>query len=64
VVLGRLNKQIAGELGISQKTVKVHRGRVMQKLQARSVVELVKIVDRAGEPEAGTAQRKVNLPGV
>ncbi|MCR9294657.1 MAG: response regulator [bacterium] len=46
VVQGRLNKQIAGILGITEATVKVHRGRVMQKLQAESVAELVRVHDR------------------
>ena len=41
VVLGRLNKQIAGDLGIAEKTVKVHRGRVMSKMKVRSVAQLV-----------------------
>ena len=48
VVAGRLNKQIAGELGIAEKTVKVHRGRVMEKMQAASVAELVRMAERAG----------------
>ena len=48
VVAGRLNKQIGGELGIAEKTVKVHRGRVMEKMEARSVAELVRMADRAG----------------
>ena len=48
VVAGRLNKQIAGHLGIAEKTVKVHRGRVMEKMQAGSVAELVRMADRAG----------------
>jgi FixJ family two-component response regulator len=48
VVGGRLNKQIAGALGISEKTVKVHRARVMEKLGASSVAELVRLADRAG----------------
>ncbi len=47
VVAGKLNKQIAADLGIAEKTVKVHRGRVMQKLQARSVAELVRIAEKA-----------------
>ncbi|HZJ55981.1 MAG TPA: response regulator [Myxococcaceae bacterium] len=46
VVLGRPNKRIAVELGTSEKTVKVHRGRVMHKLAARSVVDLVRLADR------------------
>ena len=50
VVTGMLNKQIAGELGIGEKTVKVHRARVMEKMQAGSVAELVRLADRAGIP--------------
>ena len=48
VVTGMLNKQIASELGIGEKTVKVHRARVMEKMQAGSVAELVRLADRAG----------------
>jgi FixJ family two-component response regulator len=48
VVAGKLNKQIASDLAIAEKTVKVHRGRVMQKLQASSVAELVRITQRLG----------------
>jgi FixJ family two-component response regulator len=48
VVTGMLNKQIAGELGIGEKTVKVHRARVMEKMRAGSVAELVRLADRAG----------------
>jgi FixJ family two-component response regulator len=43
VVVGKLNKQIADELGISIKTVEVHRSRVMQKMGANSVAELVQL---------------------
>ena len=46
VIAGRLNKQIAGHLGISEKTVKVHRSRVMEKMGAQSVAELVHVMDR------------------
>lgn len=48
VVLGRLNKQIAATLGTVEKTIKVHRGRMMAKLEVRSVAELVRMVERAG----------------
>jgi FixJ family two-component response regulator len=48
VVTGMLNKQIAAELGIGEKTVKVHRARVMEKMRAGSVAELVRLADRAG----------------
>jgi len=48
VVLGKLNKQIAAELGASEKTIKVHRGRVMQKMQVFSVAELVRLTESVG----------------
>ena len=48
VLAGRLNKQIAGDLGISEKTVKVHRGRVMAKMGVPQVARLVSLVARAG----------------
>jgi FixJ family two-component response regulator len=48
VVTGMLNKQIALELGIAEKTVKVHRGRVMEKLGVDSVAELVRLAEKAG----------------
>jgi FixJ family two-component response regulator len=47
VITGMLNKQIAGELGTAEKTVKVHRGRMMQKLRVASVAELVRLAERA-----------------
>ena len=46
VVSGLLNKQIASEIGASEATVKIHRGHVMQKMQAGSVVELVRMADK------------------
>jgi FixJ family two-component response regulator len=46
VVTGRANKQIAAELGLSEVTVKVHRGQVMRKMSAKSVAELVRMADR------------------
>ena len=48
VITGALNKQIAADLGISEETVKVHRGRVMHKLGVVSVAELVRICEKAG----------------
>jgi FixJ family two-component response regulator len=48
VVTGMLNKQIAADLGIVEKTVKVHRARVMEKMRAGSLAELVRLADRAG----------------
>ena len=48
VVTGMLNKQIAAELGTSEVTVKLHRGRVMHKMGAGSVAELVRMADRIG----------------
>ncbi|CAO3453022.1 response regulator transcription factor [Azospirillum largimobile] len=45
VVSGLRNKQIADDLGLSEATVKLHRGQAMRKMEARSVVELVRIVD-------------------
>ncbi len=47
VVTGMLNKQIAAELGTAEKTIKVHRGRVMKKLGIVSVAELVRLVETA-----------------
>jgi RNA polymerase sigma factor (sigma-70 family) len=52
VVIGRPNKQIAAELGLSEMTVKVHRGQVMRKMHARSLPELVRMADRLGESTA------------
>jgi two-component system, LuxR family, response regulator FixJ len=48
VIIGLLNKQIAAEMDTAEKTIKVHRGRVMQKLGATSVPDLVRISQRAG----------------
>jgi FixJ family two-component response regulator len=66
VIAGRLNKQIAGELGTTQRTVKVHRGRVMRKMQAASVADLVWMAERLGMAPASpgspvTAQRSPSI---
>lgn len=48
VVTGQLNKQIAADLGTVEKTIKVHRARVMEKMKVKSVAELVRLAERAG----------------
>jgi len=48
VVAGRLNKQIAGDLGTVEKTIKVHRGRMMAKMGVRTVADLVRVAAQAG----------------
>lgn len=53
VVRGQLNKQVGGEIGISEITVKQHRGRMMRKMRARSLPELVTIAARLGFETAG-----------
>ena len=50
VVAGRLNKQIAGDLGTVEKTIKVHRGRMMQKMGVRTVADLVRLAEKIGIP--------------
>ncbi len=59
VIRGQLNKQIAFDLGISEKTVKVHRGRVMAKMEAGSVAELVRLCDQ----ESLLSQRRKERQG-
>jgi FixJ family two-component response regulator len=66
VVSGLLNKQIGGELGISEITVKAHRGQVMQKMRANSVADLVKMAGRlhdgTGMTRSGAAaQAKISI---
>ena len=50
VVSGKLNKQVGGELGISEITVKAHRGRVMRKMKAGSIADLVKMAGKLSAP--------------
>jgi FixJ family two-component response regulator len=59
VTTGMLNKQIAGELGTAEKTVKVHRHRVMQKLGVTSVAELVRLAQKACVAPAARTKTKV-----
>jgi FixJ family two-component response regulator len=48
VVTGMLNKQVAGELGAAEKTIKVHRGRIMVKMRANSLADLVRMTEKMG----------------
>lgn len=59
VITGMLNKQVGGELNITEKTVKAHRGEVMQKLGVRSVAELVQLVQKAEVPPPARRETKV-----
>jgi FixJ family two-component response regulator len=61
VITGMLNKQVGGELGMAEKTVKVHRGRVMQKLGVRSVPELVRLAQRAGVNTSAAARHETKV---
>jgi FixJ family two-component response regulator len=67
VVNGLLNKQVAASLGTSEKTIKVHRARVMHKMGATSLAQLVRMADRLGltsqeqlEPESPGAPRRTS----
>ena len=54
VTAGLMNKQIAGEIGVSVVTVKFHRGNVMRKMGAKSLAELVRMADALGVRQSGT----------
>jgi FixJ family two-component response regulator len=60
VVCGLLNKQIAGKLDITEKTVKVHRARVMQKMKARSVAQLARTAEMLAIHEASQAHHRTH----
>ncbi|MDH3639474.1 MAG: response regulator transcription factor [Gammaproteobacteria bacterium] len=57
VITGALNKQIAAQLGTAEKTVKVHRGRMMRKMNVKSVAELVSLAGKAGVQTDSSATR-------
>jgi FixJ family two-component response regulator len=59
VVRGLLNKQIASELGASEVTIKMHRGQVMHKMKAESVVELLRMAETIAPSGAGSSHTKV-----
>jgi FixJ family two-component response regulator len=61
VLTGMLNKQIALALHIAEKTVKVHRGRVMEKMRAESVAELVRMTQKAGIEPAAVGRQTGNV---
>jgi FixJ family two-component response regulator len=54
VSAGRLNKQIAGDIGVAERTVKAHRAQVMEKMQVRSLAELVRVASRLELPAPGS----------
>jgi FixJ family two-component response regulator len=63
VMAGRLNKQIASDLGTAEKTIKVHRARGMEKMHVRSVAELVRLVERGRMSADWAGTTKVPLAG-
>ena len=67
VVTGMLNKQIAGQLGTCERTIKVHRARIMKKMEAGSVAELVRMAVKLGPaidpPPVAAAAARTPTPG-
>lgn len=61
VVSGLLNKQVGAELGISEITVKAHRGQVMRKMQVESLADLVKTAARLGPQQALTSSSSAHF---
>ena len=59
IIAGKLNKQVAADLGVVEKTIKVHRARVMRKMNVRSLAELVRVAEHAGIKPAPGASRAV-----
>jgi FixJ family two-component response regulator len=55
VTAGLMNKQVAGEIGVSEITVKIHRGHVMRKMGARSLADLVRMAEMLGISRSGPA---------
>ena len=67
VVAGRLNKQVGGELGISEITVKAHRGKVMRKMRAKTLPDLVRMAEKlclSSLPEQGASVRRLEATGL
>ena len=56
VIRGNINKQVARALGCTERTIKAHRHRVMEKMQGRSLPELVSLAERAGVLDSATGQ--------
>ena len=63
VVRGKMNKQIARELGATERTIKAHRHNLMEKLQATSVAELVMIAERLGMLASANGASAIDSPG-